>query len=295
MTDFKSPPHLAPYAREIALPDSMDLFAYDAGDPDAPALLLIHGLGEDADTWRHVIEPLAQKHRVIAPDLPGFGRSAKPNRAYTVNFHTGALLGLMDAFSIERTALCGHSLGAVLAHALAVRMPHRVSELFLVGGALTQRGDGLSIMLLLALMPFVGEFFYSRMQRNPDAAYDGVRAYYADLNAMPRADRDFLYRRASERVQGNERRRAYFSTLRRVVWWFLRESGRYQAQLPALQTPTRVIWGDEDALQSVAGGRAAVALQPNADLTIIPNAGHNVQEEGPGAFLDAIGQEVTSS
>ncbi|MCS6863432.1 MAG: alpha/beta fold hydrolase, partial [Abditibacteriales bacterium] len=84
MSEFQRPmepwPALAPYVRKVQLRSGLTLFAFEAGAPDAPPLLLIHGLGDEADTWRHVFLPLAERYHVIAPDLPGFGRSDKPRR-----------------------------------------------------------------------------------------------------------------------------------------------------------------------------------------------------------------------
>jgi pimeloyl-ACP methyl ester carboxylesterase len=293
MTDYTSPmqplPGLKPDAREIALPGGLKLFAYDAGEPDAPALLLVHGLGSEADTWRSVIRPLSQDFRVIAPDLPGFGRSAKPNRAYTVDFLTGTVLGLMDALSLEKVTLCGHSLGGILAHKIAADHPDRIERLILVGGTLTQRGGTGGLEMLLFLIPFVGEFLYNRMRNDPDAAYESLRRYYADLDKLPQEDRDFLYERVNRRVWSDDQRRAYFSTLRRMVIFGLTQAGKNEEKLPDLHIPTRVIWGAEDEIVSVESGRATVEAQLNAELIVIPNAGHNVQEEKPEAFLEMVG------
>jgi pimeloyl-ACP methyl ester carboxylesterase len=80
-------PGLDKYAQAIDLPLSgLRLFYYTAGAPEQPAALLLHGLGDEADTWRRLIEPLSSRWRVFAPDLPGFGRSDKPQCAYTLAF-----------------------------------------------------------------------------------------------------------------------------------------------------------------------------------------------------------------
>lgn len=69
-------PGLQPYARQVNLSKSgLSLYVYDAGPAGAGPMLLIHGLADEADTWRHLIDPLSTHHRVLAPDLPGYGRS----------------------------------------------------------------------------------------------------------------------------------------------------------------------------------------------------------------------------
>ncbi len=292
MTDYTSPmqplPGLKPDAREITLPDGLTLFAYDAGDPEAPPLVLVHGLGSEADTWRSVIRPLSQNYRVIAPDLPGFGRSDEVKGGYTMDVHTGALLGLMDALSLEMVTLCGHSLGGILCHVLAVDHPDRIEKLILAGGTLTQRGSSFNLEGLLSLVPFVGEFLYNRLRRDPDEAYKSLYGYYHNLDSMPQEDRDFLYERVNRRVWSDKQRHAYFSTFRRMVIFGMTKIGAYQKKLPDLQVPTRVVWGRDDKVISVESGRATVEAQPNADLKVIPTAGHNVQEEKPEAFLEMV-------
>ncbi len=90
-------PELAGYVQNVRLPRSgLNLFTYQLGDPNAPALVLLHGLGDEADTWRYVLAGIAERRRVIALDLPGFGRSDKPDAAYSVPFFQDSLLELMD-------------------------------------------------------------------------------------------------------------------------------------------------------------------------------------------------------
>src|SRR5262249_23553637 len=89
------PAELRAFSREAVLENRLRLHYYEAGAPDAPPLILIHGLGDEADTWRHVLIPLSQQYRVIALDLPGFGRSARPRRAYTLGFYAQSVASLM--------------------------------------------------------------------------------------------------------------------------------------------------------------------------------------------------------
>ena len=101
MNNYRGPmqpwPALAPHARQVHLPRSdLSLYLYDAGPADATPLLLVHGLGDEADTWRHLIPPLSACYRILAPDLPGYGCSDKPHRPYTVPFFKEALVELLD-------------------------------------------------------------------------------------------------------------------------------------------------------------------------------------------------------
>jgi pimeloyl-ACP methyl ester carboxylesterase len=119
------------------------LFAYDSArgaEPSAtggalPPILLVHGLGDEADSWRHFIPLLAPRARVIAPDLPGFGRSESRARV-GVSACVRAILGLLDASSIGRAVFVGSSLGAVISEIVAFRAPERCAALALVDGGL---------------------------------------------------------------------------------------------------------------------------------------------------------------
>src|SRR5215212_4269644 len=127
------PPHpvLQPYARSMAL-EGRRLFYYEAGASDAPPLVLIHGLGDEADTWWRVLPGLARNRRVIAPDLPGFGRSAGPSDGYTGPFFARTIAGLLAALGIARATLAGHSLGAAVAQRLALAQPSLAERLVLI-------------------------------------------------------------------------------------------------------------------------------------------------------------------
>ncbi|MGB9593235.1 MAG: alpha/beta fold hydrolase, partial [Anaerolineae bacterium] len=260
-------PALEAHARKVALPASgVSLFLYDAGPAEAPPLVLIHGLGSEADTWRHVIPPLVKQFRVIAVDLPGFGRSDKPRRAYTVPFFCDALVELLDALGIARAGLVGHSLGAVIAHFAALQRPDRVERLVLVDGGLFAPSQKLDAATLLFLIPGVGEYLYRRFQKDADAAYRSLGPYYAHLDGLPESEREFLYRRVNERVRDEDQRRAFFSAFRRLALWLPAQQRGLRERLANLAVPTLVIWGEADRINPVAMARALAAAQPSARL-----------------------------
>ena len=98
-----------------------------------PAVVLLHGLGGFAQSWRHNIAPLASRGTVYAVDLPGFGRSAKPRTRYGLAYFARALHGFLDALGIAQASLVGHSLGAAVAVTYALTHPTRVERLALLG------------------------------------------------------------------------------------------------------------------------------------------------------------------
>src|SRR6185312_15472444 len=88
-----------------------------------PALLLIHGIGDCADTWRDVIPSLAEHHTVIAPDLLGHGRSEKPRADYSVAAYANAMRDLLSVLGVDRATVVGHSLGGGVAMQFAYQFP----------------------------------------------------------------------------------------------------------------------------------------------------------------------------
>ena len=285
-------PEFAAFVRRLPLArHGFSLFLYDT-QPDAGSsgtpMLLVHGLGDEADTWRHVLPALAAQRRVIAIDLPGFGRSDKPDAPYAVPWFAGVLLDLLDTLQIERVALAGHSLGAVTSHWLMLEQPARIDRLALLDGGLVSKPGKLDMGTLLFLAPGIGEWLYTRLRKDPQAAYDSLRPYYANLDSLPEADRTLLFERVNQRVWSDDQRRAFFRTLRGLVRWLPGQQKTLAARLAAVTTPTQVLWGEQDRIASVENGRALAAMQPGAQLTVVPGAGHNIQQEAPAQVIETI-------
>jgi pimeloyl-ACP methyl ester carboxylesterase len=282
-------PGLEPYARRVALPSSgLSVYLCEAGRPEASPAVLVHGLGDEADTWRHIVEPLSARYRVLAPDLPGFGRSDKPRRAYTVPFFCQVLLELMDLFALHDATLIGHSLGAIVVQQFALRHADRVRSLVLIGGTVLARAQAVDWSLLLFLLPGLGKWMYTRLRKDPRAAYATLRGYYADLEQLPQAEQDFMFQRVNERVWSDDQRRAYLSTMRHLIPWMAKRQRGLETELAQLQVPTLVLWGQRDRIAGIENGRALASVQPAARLVIVPEAGHMVHQEQPAALLDAI-------
>lgn len=303
MNSFQKPmqpyPGLERWSRSVQLPKSQTgLHIYDTGGAGRPPVVLLHGLGDEADTWRHVIPRLQHNHRVIALDLPGFGRSEQKKRKYTIPFFADTLLELLDQLTIPKAILAGHSTGAIVAHQFALAHPGRVQKLVLVGGSLVSKKNPINLGLLLFLVPGLGEWSYNRLRKDPQAAYRTLAPYYFQLESLPQSDRDFLYQRVNERVWSDGQRQAFFSTLRNLVRWLPAQQKGMPERLKHWKIPTLAIWGEHDQINPAGNGQALVQLQPSARLVIVPAAGHNGQQEQPGSIAQAIlqpsGQEATS-
>jgi 3-oxoadipate enol-lactonase len=108
--------------------DGVRLAYRESGDPAAPPLVLLHGLGEDSAGWDEVAAAFAGQFRVIAVDLRGHGRSDWPG-AYSLALMRDDVLGLLDALDLDRVTLMGHSLGGAVAFLVAEARPGLVGRL----------------------------------------------------------------------------------------------------------------------------------------------------------------------
>jgi pimeloyl-ACP methyl ester carboxylesterase len=277
------------WSRQVRLPASgMPLFFFDTGGDDKPPILLIHGLGDEADTWRHVLPALSARQRAIAPDLPGFGRSDQGKHPYTIPFFVDTLLELLDSLAIPRVVLVGHSMGAVIAQSLALEHPERVERLVLISGSLVSVENKLNAGLLLFLVPGLGEWAYNRLRKDSQAAYQTLEGYYNHLANLPQADRDFLYQRVNERVWSDGQRRGFLGSLRGLAGWLPGQQKSLPDRLRGWSIPTTILWGENDQVQPVANARALASRLPAARLVMVPDAGHNLQQEQAGVVVEAI-------
>ncbi|MDZ3836057.1 MAG: alpha/beta hydrolase [Rhodospirillales bacterium] len=117
--------------------DGVDLFYREAGPKTAPVVLLLHGFPTSSHMFRNLIPALAERYRVIAPDYPGFGRSAMPDRerfAYTFDNYAALIEKLTETIGVERYALYVFDYGAPVGFRLATRHPERVTALVVQNG-----------------------------------------------------------------------------------------------------------------------------------------------------------------
>ena len=279
---------LAPYAKKITLKQvNVQLHVYDAGPEDAPALLLVHGLGDESDSWRHIIHPLAEHQRVIALDLPGFGRS-EPLARYFIVTYIRVLLDLLDTLSISSAVFIGSSLGGILSHSMAIMHPDRVNELVLLDGHLGIGKQKIDLGTLLFMVPGIGEWRYNRYRKDAQMAYNSLIPFYANLLNLPEADREFLFQRVNKRVWSDTQRQAYLGILRNTASWLTKQQSALLNKMKSLAIPTLIIYGEQDQIIPVGNANMLTELQPSARLIVLPGVGHLPQQEAPDKLLSVI-------
>jgi pimeloyl-ACP methyl ester carboxylesterase len=277
-------PSLAPYARSLPVPGG-ELFYYDTITDDATnksAIVLIHGLGDEADTWRHIFPLLAAAgYRVIAPDLPGFGRSIWKGRI-NMHCHCKAILRLItmaDIASPENPAiLAGSSLGAAVCEMAASKRPDLVKALILIDGCFPIQNK-IDKELLPLMLPSVGKRWYRSFRKNHETAWKSLYPYYADLDAMSGEDREFLRERVIARVESENQERGYLSTLSSMNVFFIFNGWRISRRIKTYPGKIAILWGEKDRVLPVEKAALFRGLRPEAKITLIPGAGHLPHQE----------------
>lgn len=255
---------------------------------EGPPLVLLHGLGDSALSWQWVLPPLARTHRVYAPNLPGFGTSAKPAVAYSPAFFADFVAAFLDTLGLEQVAVAGNSLGGLIAMRLALTAPDRVAALGLVDSA--GLGRNVTPVLRLLTLPGSGKTV-TAWNKTALGAWQwalGVSALlFANPWRVPSAWLAQMYRMA--RVPGYLE--ATVATARsEMTLKGQREREILLDALPRLTMPTLVIWGTRDRVLPADQAQAAVAGLPRGQLALIPDCGHLPHVECPDHFAAALSQ-----
>ncbi|SDF57569.1 Pimeloyl-ACP methyl ester carboxylesterase [Blastococcus fimeti] len=254
---------------------------------EGPPLLLLHGIGNSAQTWAGVVDRLAASHTVIAPDLLGHGSSDKPRGDYSIAGYANGMRDLLSVLDIEQATVVGHSLGGGIALQFAYQFPERCERLVLVGsGGL---GPELSLSLRAATVPG-SEAVLTALTHLPLPLRTGLRA----LDAVGRA---VGWNRAQDLAEAGEAmlalsdveaRRAFLRTLRSVV----DARGQCVTAIDRLYLaeaiPMMVIWGRRDPIVPVAHAEAVRELVPSARVEVFEHAGHWPHLAQPDRFAEVL-------
>ena len=248
-------------------------------------VLLVHGGGSKLD-WRANVEPLSQRFRVVAPDLPGFGRSEKPEQDYTLAFYDQFLEQLVKELGETRIALVGHSMGGLVAARFAAAHPDIVERLILVA----PMGFGPEIHPAIRLMqvPVVGTLL-----GRPSLA--GTRRLLQTLIAKREFITEDLVRETFELQREPGAARAFASIFGTLVRPFRGVVARVPEAIAALGPRTMVIWGKADALIPCRHLGIARERLPGGRFLVFEGCGHFPQLEDAAQFNAAVSDFLLST
>ena len=257
-----------------------------------PALLLLHGLGCDHTTWEPVIDTLARRYTVIAPDLLGHGMSSKHRADYTLGGYANGMRDLLTVLGIDKVNVVGHSFGGGVAMQFAYQFPERTERLILVasGGlgpdvspairAITTPGFQQAMgVLTLPGIRHIGKAGLTALSRTPFKAtrdLDEVAVIYDSF-------RDPYARAAIRHV------------VRAVVDWRGQIVTMADRAYLTEEMPMAVIWGRDDRVIPVRHASIAARLAPKARVHVIPNAGHFPHKDHPERFAKTVHDFIRST
>jgi 4,5:9,10-diseco-3-hydroxy-5,9,17-trioxoandrosta-1(10),2-diene-4-oate hydrolase len=257
------------------------MFVAEAGD--GLPVVMLHGGGPGASgvsNYSRNIDALAEHFRVIVPDLPGYGRSAKGvDQSDPFGYLADMIRGLLDELGIGTACLVGNSYGGAAALRLALDTPLRVGKLVLMGPGGIGTTRGVPTAGLKSLLAYYGGDGPSR-----DKLATFIRNYLVYEGAcVPDSLIDTRYAASvdPEVVADPPLRRPSGPTALRTLW---RMDLTRDKRLKRLQTPTLVLWGRDDKVNRPSGGPILANLMPNAELVMTSRTGHWMQWERAELF-----------
>jgi len=237
-----------------------------------PTVLLLHGLFLDNTTWSGLRQTLATTHRVVTPDLPGFGASEKPHPrrfAYSVESFAEVVADLYAGLDLGRATLVGHCLGGSVAITLAARHPELVSELVLV--APLCEAPRLGTYGRLGLWPLVGGVVLKQLWNRQVFGAFFRQQLCAPGSPVSATTIDAYYEAFDEPAARTSAQGALRA---------LRDTRQLATRASGLRLPTLVAWGSHDQLAPASGGRRLARSIKDSRLELL-DAGHVPQEERP--------------
>lgn len=275
--------------RELADPDSqfielngVDVHVKTSGAGE-PAFVLLHGFGASLYSWNAVMTSIAENGRVIAYDRTGFGLTERPlnwvgENPYSSEAQLQLLWALLDHFAMDKAILVGNSAGGTLGLQFSLAYPERVQGLVLVDPAVYSGGGAPTWLRPLLNTPQakrLGPLFVRQFLAKGSSLLDS--AWY-DPTLISQETRD-LYTKPLRAENWD-----------RALWEFTLASQptRLPERLGEIALPVLVITGDNDRIVPAEQSVRLAGELPQAELVVIPQAGHVPHEEKPDLFLNAL-------
>lgn len=272
--------------------DGVNVFYREAGQPDAPVILLLHGFPTSSHMFRDLIPQLAGKYRIIAPDLPGFGFTTVPaarNYSYTFDSLAKTIAAFVDALGLKRYAIYVFDYGAPVGYRLALAHPERVSAI------VSQNGNAYEEGLSEAWNP-IQLYWKNPTAENRDAlrgflTLEGTRGQYVTGVSDPDtiAPESYMLDQALLDRPGNADIQLdlfldYASNVKLYP--------AFQAYFRSAKPPTLAIWGKNDPFFIPPGAEAYRRDNPGAVVQLL-DTGHFALETHAGEVAAAIDQVMS--
>lgn len=261
----------------------MGLAFREAGAPDAPVALLLHGYPNSSYLWKDVLPAVADAGwRGVAPDFPGYGDSPIVRGTQgTWADHIDALDDFVAEHDLAPLVLVVHDWGGLIGLRWACDRPYVVRGLVIMGTGFFPDGKWHGLAQGLRT-PGQGEQISASITH--ETFGDLLRS--ASPNVTDEAVEEYWKGFADE-----ERKAAHLALYRSGDF---EELASYEGRLAQLQVPTLLLWGEDDAFAPVGGAKRFQREIPHAELVVIEGAGHFVQEDAPQRVAAEIGRFLSS-
>ncbi|NHN40152.1 alpha/beta hydrolase [Halorubellus sp. JP-L1] len=277
-------PRPLPGAGETYRWRGMDTYYTDLGNPDNPTLVLVHGVNAAASSneFVSIAEALAADYHVVAPDLPGFGRSDRPPIQYTNEHYEDFLRAFLEDVAGEDATVLASSLSA--AYAVEAAKGASVSRLVLVSPtASTMPGGEKPMVRRLLRSPVVGTLAFDAIASERSLEYFSADHSYYDADAYATDRKRYDWQTTHQ--SGARYAPASF------VAGYLDSDVDLGAAIADLDVPTTLVWGREAETTPLSTGRE-LADRANAKLVVVDYAALLPHDEHPEAFLDGIADDL---
>ena len=271
------------------------------GREDGPTVVLVHGLGGSHMNW-DLFAPLITGHaRVLALDLPGFGRSEPTGRRTAVHDNVEVLDRFLTEVAGTPVVLIGNSMGGMISILETARSPEKVTGLVLLDAAVPGPRRALdplvALMFALYSIPLLGERVMAlrRKRSTPERQVrDVLRLCGVDPEALPAGmlDRSVALIEGREDVPGMDK--AFISAARSLVL-LLADPRRYRQAMASIQVPVLMVQGDEDRLVPVAAARDTAHRNPTWRYLELPGVGHVPQLQVPDRLAGEVLDWLTAT
>ncbi len=260
--------------------DGVRVHYQDAGDVNAPTMVLIHGFASSTLVWSKVLLELAAAgFRVIAPDLLGYGYSGKPRRLeYTIGSQARMVGGLLDELGIDRATIIGSSYGAAVAATIALDQPDRIEKLVLIG-AVTNNDPTKFLVMRLFSSPIIGDIVSPFLLGSRRLLKRRMKRVY-DRHSWVLDERRVDARHLP--LQAAATQRAIIRTVRR---W---DADRIQRDAHLITQPTMILWGENDLETPIRDAHSLHSEIDGSRLIIFRHCGHLPHEEYPLEFTEIV-------
>ncbi len=229
------------------------------GDLSKPNILILPGWGNDITSWLPTASALERDHHVILLDLPGFGKTNKPNKTFDIYDYANFVKSFLQKMNISEVILIGHSFGG------------RISLILASEGNLVQR-------LVLVDSAGIGDF--SASYRKVISIYKALRGF------LPKKVQMYLRSKlgSTDYLHAGEMRDIFVKVI----------SQDLTHHLASIVCPTLIIWGDKDAVLDIKLAKVFKENINDSKIRVVWGARHNPHLEKPEEFLGILLEELNA-